>query len=88
MQQLLSCEQCQEVIQAPQTTLVANSIGSITALQAAIDDPGLFNGAAHVRQESSFTSTNQPQQSSECHPKVFLTSGSSVCARTPLLRQP
>jgi len=33
-----------EVIQAPETTLVANSIGSITALQAAIDDPDLFNG--------------------------------------------
>mmetsp|Transcript_32010 Transcript_32010/g.75040 ORF Transcript_32010/g.75040 Transcript_32010/m.75040 type:complete len:415 (+) Transcript_32010:52-1296(+) len=33
-----------EVIGAQQTTLVANSIGSISALQAAIDDPDLYNG--------------------------------------------
>ena len=33
-----------EVIGADRATLVANSIGSISALQAAVDEPELFDG--------------------------------------------
>eukprot|EP00980_Cylindrotheca_fusiformis_P007855 scaffold1669_cov129-Cylindrotheca_fusiformis.AAC.66 len=39
---------CKQVVRKPDVTLVANSIGSISVLQAVIDKPTLFSGACIV----------------------------------------